>query len=1638
MRMFYRYATLLVCLLAPFLLSAQVSYTANDQVTPYDGVFRPGINFGSYPTYSDEELAELAAGNPAKGIKGVGVKAARPGLFESFTDLYGIDARVNTYQFYDQLGLKENTVIVGFPTEEHQDQQYYCPTVHSTLFKDMYLDIWDGGANGTPINDDNIYAKYIYDLVTTYKDYVRFWEIWNEPGYDYTGALGSLPPGAPDNWWDNNPDPCDYKLHAPIMHYVRMLRISYEVIKSVDPDAYVTVSGTGYPSFLDAILRNTDNPVDGSPTPDYPLGGGAYFDVMGYHAYPHFDGSLRTWDNNTQSWSYHRHSDAAADGLGITQDSMQSVLSARGYDGVTYPKKNWIITESNLPRKEFKDFIGSNEAQKNFIIKSFIECIRDSIAQMHYYKISEDTDYDGAYYEFHLMGLYKKFNNQKPEYQLPTDEGIALATTTQLLFNKTLDEDRLAQLNLPQGIRGAAFKDSDGNYTYVLWAKTTTDQSEFASANYSFPANLGFAQLNAYQWDFSRTNQITTTGLSNIILSATPTFFSEQIFETNTQSFCANSPIEFSTANFTGAAGQAWIFQGGTPATSTLSTVTVQFAQAGTHAVTCLIFNSNGDTIARQTQKIIVESPPTPYFETSLTGPILRIDSLTGWIHAQSIEWDFGDGTTTDLPGPTHVFYNSGNYDVTLTATNQCGTNDFTQTIAVHTPNSTDLPFTAQDSVLHLTHEFRPGANLKTSPNWSDSQIADIAAGNISLGQKGAGVKSFRTILGENFLDFWGYDIRVDAFQHYDNLDIRNNTITLGTPTFASLDSFQYCPNKQSAIFANMYLDIWDDGSDGTPINDENYFANYVYKTVIHYKDYVRYWEIFNSPDFDETGEKGWLPPGQLGNWWDENPAPCDMALGAPIFYYNRMLRIAYEIIKTYDPDAYVTIPGLAFPSFLDAVLRNTDNPLDGSVAPGYELKGGAYFDAIGIKSFPHFDGSTSHYDGDIGGLAYDRHSDAAVSGILRVKNEFQAVFDKYGYNGTTFPTKEWIISEANLPRIQFDEYIGSDMAQVNWIIKAYVSCIQNDIRQLDIFSVFERSPNPADPMDAMGLYKNLDGTVPYQMTLNNEGSAYKTVSDLLYGTTYSESLTTQLQLDSTMNGAAFIDANGHHIFVLWAKTKDDMQEFSQANYSFPGNLFPGTFYALPWHYAYTGTTDTITSPDVILTGSPVFYVESLDLIQPPIAYFTHNVNEGCIGEPIQFTNQSSDNSTSYEWVFPQGNPATSTQTNPAVAFSTAGTYPVQLTATNAAGSHTYTKYVTIMPSPTANFSYEIDGNTVEFTNLSTHAATYDWDFGDNTGTYHPVNPTYHYNMNGNYTVRLIAKNNCQSDTITIVIPLTAPPKAQFFTITESCEGPFTIHFIDNSFNNPTTYYWEFEGGTPATSSEQSPYVTYQNAGTYQVKHIATNDFGSDTTTVDFLVNGFQNIHINQTLCQGDSLIINDLVFNESNPSGNFTLTNPNGCDTIVHIQLAFEAPKEVFLMDSIQQGETYVVGASSYTQAGNYVDTLTSAVGCDSIVHLELSIYKLPDALTETTPLSQLEIYPNPVSGQLNISFSLAQKMEIRTELVDAHGSRLHESVRTRQLLAGQHQLRQDVHNLAPGVYFIRIISGTQVSVFRFVKTGE
>lgn len=512
--MYKNWFTFILCLFIQSYAFGQITYTAHDNIPVYNGGFHFGINPGAHAGWTDDQLGDIS--------REIGINTFRPTLPESFLDYWGYDIRADVFQHYGAIGLEDNTVFIGYPALEHREDTMHCEGAFSETFANLYEPIWDGGANGTPVNEDNYYAIYCYKMAQTYKDNVKFWEVWNEPDFSFT-IKAVEPPGTEGNWWEFNPDPCDHAFRAPITHYIRMLRISYEVIKSVDPTAYICTGGLGYPSYLDAILRNTDNPDNGLITSEFEHTGGAYFDVVSFHSYPHIDNSLRFWNNDINGFSYTRHSDAAVDGFVRLKKEFEEVVERYEYDGTTYPKKLYMVTETNLPRRRYGESAGSDAIQRNYLIKAVMACFEEDILQLHPYSLAElEVDYK-AQDPFQVMGMYEKLTSPD-EAQVITPAGYAWKTAAHLLKNKKYDAATTAAMNLPANVRGGAFLDENGQQRFILWAVTETDNSERAKAFYTFPASFGYEFLNIKHWNFTETERSSIVANNEFLLTGEPVF----------------------------------------------------------------------------------------------------------------------------------------------------------------------------------------------------------------------------------------------------------------------------------------------------------------------------------------------------------------------------------------------------------------------------------------------------------------------------------------------------------------------------------------------------------------------------------------------------------------------------------------------------------------------------------------------------------------------------------------------------------------------------------------------------------------------------------------------------------------------------------------------------------------------------------------------------------------------------------------------------------------------------------------------------------------------------------------------------------------------------------------------------------
>jgi PGF-CTERM protein len=153
---------------------------------------------------------------------------------------------------------------------------------------------------------------------------------------------------------------------------------------------------------------------------------------------------------------------------------------------------------------------------------------------------------------------------------------------------------------------------------------------------------------------------------------------------------------------------------------------------------------------------------------------------------------------------------------------------------------------------------------------------------------------------------------------------------------------------------------------------------------------------------------------------------------------------------------------------------------------------------------------------------------------------------------------------------------------------------------------------------------------------------------------------------------------------------------------------------------------------------------------------------------------------------------------------------------------------------PVADFEADVTSGDipllVNFTDLSTGASEWVWNFGDNA-TSTDANPAHTYTAPGTYTVSLAVTNQFGNDTATRVDYINATvgaPVANFSADRTTGNAPLTVTFTDESGGYEITD-WAWDFGDGSTSTAQNPVHIYTDVGVYTVSLTVTNLGGSTT-----------------------------------------------------------------------------------------------------------------------------------------------------------------------------------------------------------------
>ena len=783
-----------------------------------------------------------------------------------------------------------------------------------------------------------------------------------------------------------------------------------------------------------------------------------------------------------------------------------------------------------------------------------------------------------------------------------------------------------------------------------------------------------------------------------------------QIFELPTVDFSAQNVCDNETMSFTngttGASSYLWMFGDGN--SSTMEDPDHVYATAGTYNVKLIATSANGcrDSVSKT---VTVYSLPVANFAATTECLTDTTEFTNSSTNATSYNWSFGNGNSSTLANPTHVYGKDGNYTVTLIATSSNGCMDTTTSVVTVNPLP-QVAFTAND----------------TCDGKSMTIVNSTTGANAYAWTFGDGSGSSATTPNHTYTTYGKFDVKLIA------------TTALGCQDSAATDIEIFPLPQVSFTQSNV--------CDGNVMNFSN--TSSIAKGVNAYS-----WNFGDGNSSANTSTSHTY--AQDGN------------------YTVRLVATSNEGCQD-SVDRNVSVyeqPVADFSSNNECFGQELDFTNNTSISTTTEWSFG---------------------DGNTSSVANPSHLYAAA-GTYDVKLVTETI------NGCIDSvTKAFMVYRKPIAGFEFDSICdGGDITFTNTSFNGVISSHKWYFGDGDSAMI----ANPRHMYDSFGTYN----------------------TTLI--------VTTDDGCKDTTTGAPVV-----HPLPNTAFTTNDVCLYDSLELTNTSTIATGSIDAFDWQYS-DGQSSTLENPirkfvragiyKVTLTSTSDFGCETsadtlVNINDVPQAAF--EVDSNCFGFNTPFINRSEiDNGsvTGYTWTFGDGN--SSADENPIHFYNAANLYTVQLVAESGEGcTDTVTNDVRIYVKPTADFTAAsvCYGLASEFVNASSDASEYRWDFADGSGSSILANPSYTYMNPGDYDVTLyIESTNGCLDTVTKTITVYELPVANF-TVENHCFGEDFVP-TENSIGNINAWDWAFGDGNSSTN--QDPIHVYGNDGDYIVNLTVTS-----------------------------------------------------------------------------------------------------------------------------------------------------------------------------------------------------------------------
>lgn len=243
------------------------------------------------------------------------------------------------------------------------------------------------------------------------------------------------------------------------------------------------------------------------------------------------------------------------------------------------------------------------------------------------------------------------------------------------------------------------------------------------------------------------------------------------------------------------------------------------------------------------------------------------------------------------------------------------------------------------------------------------------------------------------------------------------------------------------------------------------------------------------------------------------------------------------------------------------------------------------------------------------------------------------------------------------------------------------------------------------------------------------------------------------------------------------------------------------------------------------------------------------------------------------------------------------------------------------------------------------------------------------------------------------------PLAASFVSDTATCET-YQVQFTDQSAGNPTGWYWEFPGGTPDTSSDQNPVITYNTAGKYDVSLIVTSGNSSDSTTIEDYIDVYELPVVAFAALEDQCINYPPVKLMQGTPTGG-TYSGPGVEEGFFHCDMA---------------------GVGTHTLVYTFMDEN----GCENFAEQTIVV----DVCTGVPENKGVQIVtlPNPTQGSFKLSVSGMKDM-MNLQIINITGKTIYQKENIE--VNGNFNMMIDLTGNSNGIYYI-YLEGDKSSFFK------